>query len=418
MNFTAARWPHGTVPGPAYDAAMLEQIGQAAASPARWADEAIEADRAADLLRSPRVRRGGSGIHVRVDGRSVVEFSSNDYLGLSVHPQVREAAARAAHDLGVGATGSRHLSGSHAAMLDLEARLAEFEGTESATLAPTGYAANVAILEALGGPDAVVFSDALNHASIIDGCRASRSRVAVYAHRDVADLERRLAACDARTVIVSDGVFSSEGTMADVGALAELAQRYNAWLVVDEAHATGVVGPGGAGLTSGAGVSALPNIVKVVTFSKALGASGAAVCGTSQVRQLLLQRGRSLIYSTGLPHPVVAAVTAALGVLQGEPELRARLRFNTTLLHQLAEPMARADHACELPLFLVDAGAAGHAMQLEQLLWETGWMVHALRPPTVPEGTSALRVTVSALHKPDEIAGVADALRAALVPRS
>lgn len=301
-------------------------------------------------------------------------------------------------------------------MLELESRLAEFEGTESATLAPTGYAANVAILEALGGPDAVVLSDALNHASIIDGCRASRSRVAVYAHRDVADLERRLAACDARTVIVSDGVFSTEGTLADVAALAELAHRYGAWLVVDEAHATGVIGPGGAGLTSGAGVSALPNIVKVVTFSKALGASGAAVCGTSQVRQLLLQRGRSLIYSTGLAHPVVAAVTAGLGVLQGEPELRARLRFNTTLLHQLAEPMARSDHACELPLLLVDAGAAGHAMQLEQLLWETGWMVHALRPPTVPEGTSALRVTVSALHKPDEIAGVADALRAALVP--
>ena len=418
VNFGTASWRHGLMPGPAYDAAMLDQISQTVASPARWADEAIEADRAADLLRSPRVRRGGSGIHGRIDGRNVVEFSSNDYLGLSMHPRVRDAAARAARDLGVGATGSRHLSGSHAAMLDLETRLAEFEGTESATLAPTGYAANVAILEALGGPDAVMLSDALNHASIIDGCRASRSRVSVYAHRDVADLERRLAACEERAVIVSDGVFSSEGTLADIAALAELAHRYDAWLVVDEAHATGVVGPGGAGVTSGAGASALPNVVKVVTFSKALGASGAAICGTSQVRQLLLQRGRSLIYSTGLAHPVVAAVTAALGVLQDEPELRARLRFNTTLLHQLAEPIAGSDHACELPLLLVDAGAAGRAMHLEQLLWEAGWMVHALRPPTVPEGRSALRVTVSALHQPEEIAGVADALRAALVPRT
>lgn len=406
------------MPGPAYDAAMLEQVSQAPSSPARWADEVIEADRASDLLRTPRVRGGGSAIRGRIDGRNVIEFSSNDYLGLSVHPRVREAAARAARDLGVGATGSRHLSGSHAAMLDLESRLAAFEGTETATLAPTGYAANVAVLEALGGPDAVVFSDALNHASIIDGCRASRSRVAVYAHRDAADLERRLAACDARPVIVSDGVFSSEGTLADVAALAALAHRYDAWLVIDEAHATGVVGPGGAGLTAGAGVSALPNMVKVVTFSKALGASGAALCGTSQVRQLLLQRGRSLIYSTGLAHPVVAAVTAALGVLQDEPELRARLRFNTTLLHHLAEPLAGADHACELPLLLVDAGAAGRAVLLEQVLWDAGWMVHALRPPTVPDATSALRVTVSALHQPDEIAGVADALRAALVPRS
>lgn len=303
-------------------------------------------------------------------------------------------------------------------MLDLESRLATFEGTESATLAPTGYAANVAILEALGGPDAVVFSDALNHASIIDGCRASRSRVTVYRHRDAADLEGQLATCDARAVIVSDGVFSSEGTLADVAALAELAGRYGAWLVVDEAHATGIVGPRGAGVTAAAGVSALPNVVKVVTFSKALGASGGAVCGTSQVRQLLLQRGRSLIYSTGVAHPVVAAVAAALDVLQDEPELRARLRFNTTLLHQLADPMAGPNHSCELPMLLVHAGTAGRAVELEQLLWQAGWMVHALRPPTVAEGRSALRVTVSALHQPEEIAGVADALRAALVPRT
>lgn len=397
---------------------MLEQIRRQAASTARWAAETIEADRATDLLRSPRVRSGGNGIHGRVDGRSVVEFSSNDYLGLSVHPRVREAAARAARELGVGATGSRHLSGSHAAMLELESKLAAFEGTETATLAPTGYAANVAILEALGGPDAVVFSDALNHASMIDGCRASRSRVEVYAHRDARDLERRLADCDARAVIVSDGVFSSEGTVANVAALAELADRYDAWLVVDEAHATGVLGPDGAGLAAAAGVSARLNVVKIVTFSKALGASGGAVCGTSQVRQLLLQRGRSLIYSTGLAHPVVAAVGAALGVMEDEPELRARLRFNTTLLHQLAEPLTVSQPSCDLPLLLVPAGTAGRAMELEQVLWRGGWMVHALRPPTVPQGRSALRLTVSALHQPEDIAGVADALRAALVPRT
>ncbi|MBV8528959.1 MAG: 8-amino-7-oxononanoate synthase, partial [Candidatus Dormibacteraeota bacterium] len=381
---------------------MLDQVRRrTAASQVRWADAAIERDRAAELLRTPRVRSGGNGIHGRIDGRSVVEFSSNDYLGLSVHPRVREAAARAARELGVGATGSRHLSGSHAAMLELESTLAGFEGTETATLAPTGYAANVAILEALGGPDAIVFSDALNHASMIDGCRASRSRVEVYGHRNTADLERRLATCEARAIIVSDGVFSSEGSVADVAALAELAERYDAWLVVDEAHATGVVGPDGAGVVAAAGVSARPNVVKVVTFSKALGASGGAVCGTAQVRQLLLQRGRSLIYSTGLAHPVVAAVSAALGVLEDEPELRARLRFNATLLHQLMDRLSSPDHACELPLLLIPAGGAGHAMELEQALWRGGWMVHALRPPTVPQGRSALRVIVSALHQPE-----------------
>jgi len=143
-----------------------------------------------------------------------------------------------------------------------------------------------------------------------------------------------------------------------------------------------------------------------------------SINGALQVRQLLLQRGRSLIYSTGMAHPVVASVSAALPVLHDEPELRARLRFNTTLLHQLVEPLALAKHACELPLILLPAGSAGRAMELEQLLWQDGWMVHALRPPTVPGDTSRLRVTVSALHQPEEIAGVADAVRTALVPRS
>jgi 8-amino-7-oxononanoate synthase len=394
---------------------MLEQLPRAEASPLRWADGMIDTDRARDLLRTPRVRSDGSGIRGRIDGHAVVEFSSNDYLGLSVHPRVREAASRAAHALGVGATGSRHLSGSHSAMLELEQRLADFEGTETATLAPTGYAANMAILEALGGPDAVVFSDALNHASIIDGCRASRARVEVYAHRDIADLERRLAGCDARAIIVSDAVFSTEGTLADVAALATLAGRHHAWLVIDEAHATGVIGPGGAGATAAAGASGMPNIVKVVTFSKALGASGGAVCGAADVRQLLLQRGRALIYSTGLAHPVIAAVTTAIAVMQDEPELRARLRFNITLLHQLLDAAADAGHACDLPLLPVTVGDAGRAMRLEQKLWHQGWMVHALRPPTVAAGASRLRLAVSALHTPDEIRGVADAVQAAVV---
>lgn len=399
-----------------YDAAMLEQVPHASAvSPQHWADTVINQDRAHDLLRSPRVRSAGSGVRGRIDGRSVVEFSGNDYLGLSVHPRVRDAAVRAAREFGVGATGSRHLSGSHSTMLELESKLARFEGTPTATLAPTGYAANMAILEALGGPDAVVFSDAVNHASIIDGCRASRARVEVYAHRDITDLERRLRRCDGRAVIVSDAVFSAEGTIADVASLSALATRYEAWLIIDEAHATGVIGPGGAGATAAAGVSGLPNVVKVVTFSKALGASGGAVCGTAEVRQLLLQRGRALIYSTGLAHPTVAAVTAALGVLEDEPDLRARLRFNITLLHQLLDSLADAGHSCDLPLLPMTVGSAGRALRLEEILWEAGWMVRALRPPTVAEGTSRMRVTVSALHEPAEIRGVADALRAVMV---
>jgi 8-amino-7-oxononanoate synthase len=393
---------------------MLDEVERPPASPVlRWTDGIIEADRARDRFRRPRVREDGNALHGRIDGRRVVEFSANDYLGLSTHPAVRRAAARAALELGVGATGSRHLSGSHAPMLELEERLAAFEGTASATLAPSGYAANMAVLEALGGEDAVIFSDALNHASIVDGCRASRARVEVYRHRDVEDLAQRVARARGRPVIVSDSVFSTEGTIADVPSLAGVARQHGAWLVVDEAHATGVVGPGGAGVVTQAGISSEPNVVKVVTFSKALGAAGGAVCGGAHVRQLLLQRGRPLIYSTALPHPTVAAVIAALDVLHREAEHRELLRRNTALLHRLLDSVA-SDHHCVLPMLAIETGNAGRALRIERELWGRGWMVHALRPPTVPEGTSRLRLTVSALHDPDDIDGVARAVREAL----
>ena len=394
---------------------MLHRSDRAtAAGPEAWAIDVIDADARRQRLRRPRVRTDGNAIRGGVDGRSVVSFSSNDYLGLSLHPRVRDAAARAAREHGVGATGSRHLSGSHAAMLALERRLAALEGTETATLAPTGYAANMAVLEALGGTDAVIFSDALNHASIIDGCRASRSRVEVYAHRDLDDLDARLRRCAARPVIVSDAVFSTEATIADVRELASLAQRHGAWLVLDEAHATGVLGPGGAGAASAAGLPAHDNVVKVVTFSKALGASGAAVCGSARVQQLLLQRGRALIYSTGLAHPVVAAVTAALAVLEEEPQLLDMLRRNTALAHQLLDGVADPGHDCALPMLAMTVGSAARAMRVEAALWQAGWMVHALRPPTVPDGTSRLRLTVSALHTQQDIDDVASAVRSAL----
>ena len=197
---------------------------------------ALRADERAGLRRHLRRREGGSAPRGEVDGRAVVVFSSNDYLGLSVHPEVREAAARAALELGVGATGSRHLSGGHGAITDLEEALAGFLGAATATVAPSGYAANVSILEALGGSDATILSDAGNHASLIDGSRASRSQVAVYRHLDSVDLEARLARVEGRPIIVTDSIFSMDGAAADLIALDRLARRHDAWLVVDEAH--------------------------------------------------------------------------------------------------------------------------------------------------------------------------------------
>lgn len=365
----------------------------------------------AGRLRRPRCRAGGSGTVAEVDGRRVVVFSSNDYLGLAAHPAVRRAAAAAALEHGVGSTGSRHLSGCHAAIEELEAELCAFEGAPSATLAPSGYAANVAVLQALGGPDAVVLSDERNHASLIDGCRLSRAAVEVYRHRDLDDLAARLRrAGGRRTVIVSDTVFSMDGTVAPVAGLAELAEARGAWLVLDEAHATGVLGPGGRGAAAGAGIDAAhPQVVRTVTLSKALGAQGGAVCGAVAVRGLLLQRGRALIFSTALPHPTVAAARAALAILAGEPERVARLRANTTRLRTALAPLAPGGRA-DVPVLPLGAGSEDAAVALEARLLERGLLVQAVRPPTVPAGTSRLRIAVSAEHSSAQLDTLASAV--------
>jgi len=326
---------------------------------------------------------------------------------------VREAASRAALTRGVGATGSRHLSGCHAAIADLEEALAGFLGAATATVAPSGYAANVAVLEALGGPDAAILSDAANHASLIDGCRASRAQVAVYRHRDLADLEERLTTAEGRPVIVTDSVFSMDGTAADLAGLDRLARRHGAWLVVDEAHALGTTGPGGRGLAVEQGVAG-EHVVRVVTFSKALGAAGAAVCGSRQVRQLLLQRGRALIFSTAPPHPTVAAARAALEVLAAEPGLVSRLQANGRLLRlRLGDAALPGAHPGS-PIAAVLVGDPERTMRLDAELWERGFLVQGVRPPTVPPGTSRLRLVAGALHSEAEIEGVAAALRSLL----
>ena len=378
-----------------------------------WAAETLRADERAGLRRRLRRREGGSAPRGEVDGRAVVVFSSNDYLGLSVHPEVREAASRAALELGVGATGSRHLSGGHGAITDLEEALAGFLGAATATVAPSGYAANVAILEALGGPDATILSDAGNHASLIDGSRASRSQVAVYRHLDGVDLEARLARAEGRPIIVTDSVFSMDGAAADLIALDRLARRHDAWLVVDEAHALGTTGPGGRGLCAELGLEG-EHLVRMVTFSKALGAAGAAVLGAEQVRQLLLQRGRALIFSTAPPHPTVAAARAALGVLMAEPELVVRLQERARVLRVRLGDAALPGARPETPIVAILVGDADRTMWFDAQLWERGFLVQGVRPPTVPAGTSRLRLVASAAHSAAEVEAVATAVRSVL----
>jgi 7-keto-8-aminopelargonate synthetase-like enzyme len=309
--------------------------------------------------------------------------------------------------------GRGHLSGCHAAITDLEEALAGFVGAATATVAPSGYAANVALLEALGGPDASILSDAANHASLIDGCRASRSRVAVYRHRDLGDLEARLAEAEGRPIIVTDSVFSMEGAAADLVGLDRLARRHGAWLVVDEAHALGTAGPGGRGLAAEQGVAG-DHVVRVVTFSKALGAAGAAVCGAAPVRQLLLQRGRALVFSTAPPHPTVAAARAALDVLMAAPELVVRVQAHGRLLRARLGEAALPGARDGSPIVAVLVGDPERTMWLDAQLWERGFLVQGVRPPTVPPGTSRLRLVAGARHSEAEIEGVAAAVRSLL----
>lgn len=344
----------------------------------------------------------------------MVVFSSNDYLGLAVHPAVRQAAAESAMREGVGSTGSRHLSGCHAAIDALEEELAAFEGSATATLAPSGFAANLSVLQALGGEDCAIFSDERNHASIIDGCRLSRGHVEVYAHRDLDDLEQRLARTNRRPIVVSDTVFSMDGTVADVAGLYRLARSAGAWLVLDEAHATGVLGPGGRGAAAEAGLDPRDEqVVRVVTLSKALGASGGAVCASAAVRSLLLQRGRGLIFSTAPALPVVAAARAALAVLRDTPALVAELHTRAVRLRSLLSslhPSGRTD----MPIVPVLVGEADRTVALEGSLLALGHLVQAIRPPTVPTGTSRLRIAVTAAHTDAEIDALAGDLRVLL----
>jgi 8-amino-7-oxononanoate synthase len=379
-----------------------------------WARAVLAAEEAAGLLRAPRERRDGSGARSRVGGRAVVVLSSNDYLGLADHPHVRRAAADAALALGVGATGSRHLSGCHRDIASLESELSAFEGAAAATLAPSGYQANVAVLQALGGSDAVVLSDERNHASIIDGCKLSRSDVEVYRHADLDDLRQRLRRARRRPIVVSDTVFSMDGDVADVAGLLQVAREHDAWLVLDEAHATGVLGPGGRGAAAEAGADARDErLVRVVTLSKALGAAGGAILSSATVRQLLLQRGRALIFSTALPHPVVAAARAALAILAAEPERCQRVRDLACRLRAGLRPLVAHGRA-DVPIVPVVVGDPSRAVVLERRLLEAGYLVQAVRPPTVAPGTSRLRIVPTAAHTEAEIDGAASAVRAAL----
>ena len=371
----------------------------------------LEARRAAGLDRRIRWIDGAQDTWVTVDGRRALLLCSNNYLGLANHPAVREAATKAAVDYGAGAGASRLISGSMRLHRELEEQLAAFKGTDAALLFNSGYHANVGTITTLVGNGDAVFSDELNHASIIDGCRLSGACIRIYQHNDVEHLDALLAGTVARRrLVVTESVFSMDGDSAPLTAICDLAERYNAMVMVDEAHATGVVGPEGRGVIAAEGLQHRV-AVQMGTLGKALGTFGAFVAGSRAVTDWLLNTARSFVYTTALPPPVVAAAAAALRIACTDAERRQRLHDNAEYLRSAFVQLglrvgAPGTHI--LPVFISDSE---HAVRISERLLSEGVFVQGIRPPTVPAGTARLRVTPMSTHKAEDLAFAVDAFR-------
>lgn len=366
-----------------------------------FVDEELAALTERGRRRGVRVIAARRGAEVLVDGRWLVSFSSNDYLGLSTAPAVVAAARRALEVEGVGAGASRLITGTGGEVAALERELAAFHGAPAALVFGSGYAANTGVIPALVGRGDAVFSDELDHASIIDGCRLSRAEVRVWRHGDVDDLERQLAGgAWRRRLVVTESIFSMDGDRAPLEAIARVARAREAMLMVDDAHAVGVVGPGGRGHGQEVGADLM-----VGTMGKAFGTAGAYVVGAANLVEYLWNRCRSLVFSTAQPPAIAAASRAALAVIASAEgaELRRRALERAAAVHGgLARLGLRAPPpaATIIPLIVGDDRRAVACMDA---LLERGVLVHAIRPPTVPDGTARLRIAVSASHSSDDV---------------
>jgi glycine C-acetyltransferase/8-amino-7-oxononanoate synthase len=366
------------------------------------------------LRRRLRVIEGAQGQQVFLDGNPVLLLCSNNYLGLADDPRLRRAAADAALSLGTGAGASRLISGSMSIHAELESRLAEFKGAEAALLFGSGYLANTGTIAALARSGEVVFSDELNHASIIDGCRLAGSETFVYRHADVDHLAWGLQRAAGRaSLIVTDGVFSMDGDIAPLADLAELSRRHDCRLLVDEAHATGCLGPGGRGSVAAAGLSEEVDVI-VGTLGKALGGYGAYVCGSAELMDFLVNSARPFIFSTAPPPPVVAAANAALEVLTEQPGRVELLRSNAAALREGLRSEGLEPIGSETQIVPLVVGDAEDAMAICERLLERGVFAQAIRPPTVPAGTSRLRLTTMATHRTADLRNAARLIGAAM----
>ena len=367
-----------------------------------WLDEVAQARTEAGLRRT---------LAARPLRQRLLDLASNDYLGLSRDPRVIAGAVAAATAWGTGSTGSRLVTGSTALHVELEQALAALAGQPRALVFSSGYLANLGAITALSGPGSLVVSDSDNHASIVDAARLSRARVVVVGHRDLAAVAAVLGArTEVRALVVTDAVFSVDGELADLAALAQVCREAGAGLVVDEAHALGVLGPGGGGAAAAAGLAGLPEVVVTVTLSKSLGAQGGAVLGSGRVIDHLVDSARTFIFDTALAPSSAGAALAALAVLRAEPDLPGRVREAARRLHQAALEAGLAAGAPDAAVVGVRIGSPLAAVAAAAAMADAGVRVGCFRPPTVPDGVSRLRITARADLSDDDVARTAAAL--------
>jgi 8-amino-7-oxononanoate synthase len=371
-----------------------------------------------DWVTEHAAQREALGLRRRIRPRQpedgVLDLAGNDYLGLCGHPDVLAAAARALKEWGAGATGSRLVTGSTALHTDLEAAAAKLLGTESALAFSSGYLANIGAVTALTGPGCLIVSDADNHASLIDACRLSRARVAVTPHRDVAAVERALAGrSETRAVVLTDGVFSVDGDVAPLAELAAVARRHDAGLIVDEAHAIGVIGPAGRGSVHAAGLAGAPDVVTTGVLSKSLGSQGGLVAGPRGVVEHVVDTARSFIFDTGLAPAAAGAALGALELLRANPSLAGAVRARAQDLYRIARQLGLNAIEPAAAVCGIRIGPPQVAVACATACLATGVRVGCFRPPSVPDGTSRLRLTAHANLSADDLERAAVALAAA-----
>jgi glycine C-acetyltransferase len=369
-----------------------------------WIEQEIASLKEQGLYTNIRTLSSPQGAWLEVDGRRVLNFSSNNYLGLANHPRLREAAKAAIDRMGIGPTAVRTIAGTTTLHLELEQRLATFKGVEAALTFQSGFNANIATIPALVGKDDVIFSDRLNHASIIDGCRLSRATIVAYEHNDVNDLRQKIAETTeyGRRIIISDGVFSMDGDIAPLPDLYQVAQEHDILLMVDDAHGEGVLGRGGRGIVDHFDLHGKVDI-EIGTMSKAFGVVGGMVAARQILVDWLKQRARPFLFSSAMTIPDVAACLEAVDMLEQSTELVDRLWSNARLFREGMQSLGFNTGASQTPIVPVMLGEAPLAQQFSKQLFEEGVFAMAIGYPTVPQGKARIRVMNSAAHSAEDL---------------